>query len=224
MAIHIITGLTGTGKTYFMTRLAQKMVQDAKIDWSLYANYHLKAEGFAKRPIYFDNPMDFLKMERAIVLIDDGAIWFGSRQWAKLPWEVQHKIINNRKDGIQVFVTTQFFESLDRTFRENCHKYYECEKLIGSQEHSEKIWGIIRVRRFPPRLYDKIRRKPLETHYFFLRKKYADLYDTYEKVAPRPFDGSEGRKMIKEAREQLKNAFILSEKRKRGRPSKTSII
>jgi len=220
MAIHIITGLTGTGKTYFMTRLAQKMVQDTKQSWSLFANYHLKQDAFTIKPEYFDNPMAFLDMERAIVLIDDGAIWFGSRQWSKLPWEVQHKIINNRKDGIQVFVTTQFFESLDRTFRENCHKYYECEKIMGSGEHAAKIWGIIRVRRFPPRTYDKIRRKSLETRYFVLRKKYTDLYDTYEKIIPRPFDGKDGRKMVKEAREQNKTAEVLTERRARGRPKK----
>ncbi len=220
MAIHIITGLTGTGKTYFMTRIAQQFITESGGKWALYGNYHLKESGFLVKPNFINNPAEFLNIEKAVVLIDDGAVWFGARQWLKLPWEIQHKIINNRKDAIQVFVTTQFFESLDRTFRENCHKYYECEKLIGSSEHSKNVWGVIRVRRYAPRFYDKIRRKPLETRYLFIRKKYTDLYDTYEKINPMAFDSKEGKLAIKEARSGIKTAVALELKRTRGRPKK----
>jgi hypothetical protein len=181
MSVTIISGLTGTGKTYFMTKLALKHAI-AFPDMPIYANYHINNDLFPKKIEYFDDPEKLSDISHALVLIDDGAIWFNNRRWHEFSYDLQYKIINNRKDGLKIYVTTQYFEGIESTIRENCHFYYECEKLIGSGEFSKKIWGIIRVRQYYPRLHDKIRRKPLSSKYFLLRKKYTDMYDTYEKI------------------------------------------
>jgi hypothetical protein len=157
-------------------------------DFILCANTHIDLPANFNREIrYINSPRELLDIERAIVVIDDAGIWFASRQWDKLDPRIQDKIINNRKDGLRIWVTTQFLEGIDKYIRLNAHQYWEAEKWMGSDEFAppEKVWGIIRVKRYHPRMHDKIRRKRLETKTFFLRKKYIKLYDTYEKVASR---------------------------------------
>jgi len=212
MSISIITGLTGSGKTYFMTREALKLSEKLP-NVPILANYHVK--DFPRKVEYFDNPNFLLNIEKAIVLIDDGAIWFNSRRWHEFSYDLQYKIINNRKDGLKIYVTTQYFDGIESTIRENCHYYYECTKLFGSGEFSEKVWGVIRARQYYPRLHDKIRRKPISSKYFFLKKKYVDLYDTYEKINPLvPKDKAYKKEAIKQHKKQEKKYKIIRKKRK----------
>lgn len=214
MSVTIITGLTGTGKTYFMTRQALKHAEKNP-DMPIFSNYHIKNDLFPRRVEYFDDPEKLEKMERCIVLIDDGAIWFNSRRWQDFSYNLQYKIINNRKDGLKIYVTTQYYGSLESTIRENCHFYYECKKLMGSDEFSKKVWGIIRVNQFYPDLADKIKRKPISTDWFLLRKKYIDLYDTYEKIKQAPLSDRELKKEVKEQKKRGRKAKILEKKRER---------
>lgn len=239
MAVIAICGWTGSGKTYVALRLAEEITRRNNGRMGLSANFHINSKGFLVHPEYFGDPMEFIGMEKKVCILDDGATWFGARRWQDLPFEVQDKIINNRKDGLKIIVTTQYFDSLDKMIRENCHQYWECTKLFGPEDEDmnpEKPWGLIKVVRYHPRDWDKIRRRPLDKKYFLVRKKYTDMYDTYEKVRPRPPSvginskmkrpeaSKELRDRVKVQRQEIEEMKILDVKRSRGRPKKIKLM
>lgn len=188
MSVNIVAGLTGSGKTFFVTNYVLPLL-DKKLDtdWKFKANYHIDANHLSRKVDFFSDPMEIVNFRKCVVLIDDAPIWFGSRQWSRFPVELQDLIVNNRKNGLQVWATCQFFESIDRTIRENCHGYWECKKAFGSDEYAKNPWGLIVARKYPPRMYDKIRRKHLDKQYLWINKKRTSVYDTYE-VVTKPED------------------------------------
>jgi hypothetical protein len=193
-------------------------------DFCLVANMHITLPTEVNRKVfYITSPKDLLDIEKAVVVIDDAGIWFGSRQWDKLDPRIQDKVINNRKDGLRIWVTTQFFDSIDKYIRMNCHEYWEANKVIGSDEYAQanKVWGLFTVRRYHPHLHDKIRRKPIQRRYFRLLPRYVQLYDTFEKVtAIRPITTH---KQIIEQQKEIEKAKTLDTRRSRGRPRKIKL-
>jgi len=210
--IQIISGLTGSGKTYMMTRLALKHSERVP-EVPIYANYHFKDSVFAKQPHYFSSPKQLEDIQHAIVLIDDGAIWFNARNWREFSYEMQYKIINNRKDGLKIYITTQYMRGLDSVIRENCHYYYECKKVMGSDEYAKKVWGLIKASQYYPDLYDKVKRRPISTKYFLIRQKFVDTYDTYEKIERKPLTTKELSQEVKIERKESRRQKKLEKKR-----------
>jgi len=235
MSVNIVCGLTGSGKTYFVLRTVLELLKKLPEDFILATNTPIQLpDDFDREVKFISTPKELLELRRAIVIIDDGGIWFGSRQWDKLDPRIQDMIINNRKDGLRIYVTTQFLEGIDKYIRMNCHQYWEAEKWFGSDEYAppDKVWGVIRVKRYHPRMHDKIRRKRLETKYFLIRNKYISLYDTYAKVSSR----TEWKKLSNTEKPEVKRAHIreqqayiekareLEVRRSRGRPKKIKIL
>jgi hypothetical protein len=228
MSLYGIAGLTGEGKTYVMTRLGIKELERSKPDVQLYACYHINYPELQDRIHFFDSTKEFLSMENAIVLIDEASIWFNSRNWNSLDPKVQYKILQHRKDGLKIFATAQFWDGVDKYVRQNAHRYYEVKKIIGSDETQENVWGLVRLRQYPPRLYDKIRRPVLSTEYFMIRKKYVEYYNTFEKVTPNSNaknkkEDREAREETKELQKKIEKETFLQVKRSRGRPRKLKI-
>jgi hypothetical protein len=223
MSINIVCGLTGSGKTYFVVRRILEEMKKLPKNFILVTNTHINLpKDFDREVRYISSPKDLLEIEMAVVVIDDAGIWFASRQWDRLDPRIQDKIINNRKDGLRVWVTTHFMEGIDKYIRLNAHQYWEAEKVMGSDEFAEKVWGIIRVKRFHPRMHDKIRRKRLETKTYLLRDKYIKLYDTYEKVVPR--NANVKKSDIREQQRAIETGKDLQVRRQRGRPRKIQIL
>ena len=234
MSLYGIAGLTGGGKTYIMTRWGIDALKKAKPDVLLYACYHINYAPLQDRIKYFNTVRDFVDMENAIVLIDEASIWFNSRNWNNLDPQVQYKILQHRKDGLRIYATAQFWDGVDKYVRQNAHKYFEVNKVMGSDETEEKVWGLITVREYPPRFYDKIRRPTIRTNYYLIRKKYIDLYNTFEKVIPvtklskkktedKAVDNvlRHENKLLLSRIEQEKELTV---KRQRGRPRKIKIV
>lgn len=236
MSVNLVCGLTGSGKTYFVIRTILKEFKKLPDDFILVTNTPISLpKDFNREVRFIDSPRDLLGLSRAIVVVDDGGVWFASRQWDKLDPRIQDMIINNRKDGLRMWITTQFLEGIDKYIRLNCHQYWEAEKIMGSDEFAppEKVWGIIRVKRYHPRMHDKIRRKRLETKTLLLRRKYIDLYDTYAKVTSRgdwkahnvkKSDIEATRATVRENQSFLDRYRELNVKRMRGRPRKIKIL
>jgi len=184
MSIFALCGLTGSGKTYLMTRIGISLLEKSNESVQLYACYHITYAPLQHRIHYFNSMKELVDIENAIVLIDEGSIWFNSRLWNNLDPRVQYKFLQHRKDGLRIYVTSQFFDGMDKVVRLNTHKYYEIKKVFGSDEDAEKVYGLIRMTEFAPRAHDKIRRSPISSEYFLLRRKYVDMFNTHEKVNP----------------------------------------
>lgn len=225
MSIHILTGLPGSGKTYVLVRKALEFLDR---DIPVYSNFLLNVPEDKKYLVHYYNKMsDLINLERGVVLMDEAQIYFNSRKWETLDERLQYKFQQHRKDGLDIWGTVQDIRRLDVIVRELVSHYYECSKLIASDEFSVKPWGIIRVTRYEVRDHDKIRRRFLSREWFLIKKKYVDSYNTLEKVVPLVDDFKKKRirdaSMILEARDgrkSLKNMRDLDTKRNKKRKYK----
>jgi hypothetical protein len=185
MSINIICGLTGSGKTYAMTKIGLALLEKASPEVNLYTcGYHVSHDDLQHRIFYVNDLKALTELERGIVLIDEIGIWFSARNWSNLDPRVQYKFQQHRKDGLIIYGTTQWFDSVDRVIRQLTHKYFECKKIFSSAETAEKVWGLIRMTEYMPWQYDKTRRQVLGSEYYFITKKRCESYDTFEKVTP----------------------------------------
>jgi len=226
MSIFALCGLTGSGKTYLMTRIGISLLEKSNESVQLYACYHIYYPPLQHRIHYFNSMKELVDLENSIVLIDEGSIWFNSRLWNHLDPRVQYKFLQHRKDGLRIYVTSQFFDGMDKVVRQNTHKYFEIRKIFGSDEDAEKVYGLIRMTEFAPRAFDKIRRSAISTEYFLIRRKYVDMFNTHEKVNPTKKISSMSKEEVKEIMPEAKllqaklEDHAVLEKKRRGRPRK----
>jgi len=68
-----------------------------------------------------------MTMENAFVALDEGWIYFDSYEMTKFPIEVRMKILQSRKDGLDIAYTTQRPEQVHKSLRAMTNEYYECE-------------------------------------------------------------------------------------------------
>jgi len=168
-----------------MTKIGLELLEKAAPEINLYTcGFHVKHEDLQHRIFYVNDLKKLTELERGIVLIDEIGIWFSARQWNKLDPRIQYKFQQHRKDGLIIYGTTQWFDSIDRVIRQLTHRYFEVKKLCASEESAAKVWGVLKMSEFRPWQYDKIRRTAIDNEYFFIRKKYCEAYDTFEKVTP----------------------------------------
>jgi len=125
MAISVFTGRPGEGKTYLMVKKAWPYLL-AGID--VYSNFKLDYEG--ENIHYYRDFSDLADVSSGLILIDEGQYLFNSRNWDNLTLEAQYKLQQHRKDGLNIWLTTQNIQRLDVVLRELVHNYYRCSKVV----------------------------------------------------------------------------------------------
>lgn len=122
-----IKGLTGHGKTLFMTLLAYYIRQIWK-DCNVYANYDLLLDG-VERMEYLE---DLENANEGVVCIDEGGVIFDSRGFSR--WEnnsATQWLVQTRHAGLIVMTTMQIMSQLDKRFRECMDYLIQCKKENG---------------------------------------------------------------------------------------------
>jgi hypothetical protein len=66
-------------------------------------------------------------MENCFVGLDEGWIYFDSYDMTKFPLHIRMKILQSRKDGLDIAYTTQRPEQVHKALRAMTNEYYECE-------------------------------------------------------------------------------------------------
>lgn len=131
-------GKLGQGKTY---ALAEHAIRELKAGRIVYANFFIDWQGMPpvrlgpiKRPPIpksnfrkFSGVEEFMTMENALVALDEGWIYFDSYEMTKFPIEIRMKILQSRKDGLDIAYTTQRPEQVHKSLRAMTNVYYECE-------------------------------------------------------------------------------------------------
>lgn len=119
-----IKGLTGHGKTLFMTLLAA-CIRQIWPACRVYANYDLRLAG-TQRMEYLD---DLEAASDGVVCIDEGGVIFDSRGFSR--WEnnaATQWLVQTRHAGLIVMTTCQILSQLDKRFRECMDYLIDCKK------------------------------------------------------------------------------------------------
>ena len=119
-----IKGLTGHGKTLFMTLLSY-YIRQIWPTCNVYANYDLKLPN----TIRIEYLEDLEEALEGIVAIDEGGVIFDSRGFTR--WEnnsATQWLVQTRHAGLIVLTTCQIMSQLDKRFRECMDYLVQCRK------------------------------------------------------------------------------------------------
>lgn len=179
--IVVITGLTGSGKTWFMTRL---MLKDWRNGSKIYANF----------PLSFPNTDDITRwhnldelynLNGGVIAIDEGQKLFDARRWSSLPVSFAEKIAQHRKHLLDIYTTTQDIGHIDVRIRSNIHELYNCQSVFRwpKNDRVKPVLQMIRItkkRRQVSGDNDRIVWNVVGRKVHFISRYFTkQLYDTY---------------------------------------------
>lgn len=141
--------------------------------------------------LYWENLEELVQYADCDVIIDEIGNYFDSRKWADLPISIRKWLSQGAKTGIEMYGTAQDFAQVDKAFRRLTTDLYHITKIMGSRRPTptkppvRSIWGVCMKQTLNPRAYKEDDQK-FDTSgfpwFFFIRKKYCDMYDTRQKI------------------------------------------
>lgn len=184
--IILIQGLTGAGKTWFMTRLIHKeWLAGAKI----YNNFPLCFENQNENTQRWYNLTEIYYLQNGIIAIDEAQKLLDARRWASLPLSFAEMIAQHRKHHLDIYTTTQHISHIDVRMRTLVHELYECKNIFRfpRNERSYPILQFISVIHRKRLSNDENGRitwsKFGRTKFFFISKYFTKkLYESYADV------------------------------------------
>ena len=179
--IVLITGLTGSGKTWFMTRL---MLEDWKQGSMIYANFPLLFPKNNENVQRWHNLDEIYHLTGGVVGIDEGQKLFDARRWASLPVSFSEKIAQHRKHFLDIYSTSQDIGHIDLRVRSNIHELYNCQSIFRfpRNDRVKPILQMIKVTK-KKRIVnseDRLRFEKVKHKFYFISKYWTEtLYNTY---------------------------------------------
>jgi len=139
--ITVITGLTGSGKTWLMSRM---MLKEWKRKTDIYTNFPLNFPNDNERVYRWHALAEIYHIKNGVIAIDEGQKLFDARLWPLLPESFKEKISSHRHHFVDIITTTQDLGQIDVYVRRNIHELYKC-KSIFRFPRNERIKPIIQL-------------------------------------------------------------------------------
>jgi hypothetical protein len=178
-------GLTGSGKTYHMTKLLYR-------EWlrgaTLWVNFPLTFSKSNERIFRFHQLDELYRLENGIIAIDEGQKLFEARRWSSLPLNFVEKISQHRKHHLDIYTTTQDLSFVDVRVRKNVHELYRCRSILRLPRNERsypviQLISVIRKKRIPTIDGDRIAWQTIKTKRYWISKYFTkELYNTYADI------------------------------------------
>lgn len=88
-----------------------------RVKWQLKRDKQEENAPRRGRIIFFDNITDIITARNATIIFDEGGVLFSARGWGKLPEEIQYKLQQQRKHGLDLFCTVPNIAQIDIEYR-----------------------------------------------------------------------------------------------------------
>lgn len=132
--IGIFLGEQNSGKTLSMTYFAYTYF---KRGYKIYSNYNLNFphEKISKKLI-----VDYVKqkeqLDKSIFLIDEIYLFLDSRSFGNATSKIlSYFLLQTSKRGVNLFGTAQYFNTVDKRFRENCNFMVFCSRVLKRNDN-----------------------------------------------------------------------------------------
>lgn len=182
----VIKGLTGSGKSWFMTRLLN---EEWKTGAKISVNYPVYFSDNNENVERFHQLDELYHLTNRVIGIDEGQKLFDARRWFSLPSAFAEKIAGHRHDHLDIITTTQDLGHIDARVRQNIHQLYTCESVFRypRNDRLRPILQMIRVSK-QIRSFDNANNRIIWTMagrkkvYFLSRYWTKTLYNTYTNI------------------------------------------
>lgn len=186
--ITVITGLTGSGKTFFGARL---LLQEWKRGAKIYTNTPLIFGDNTNVENY--NVLDELyNITNGVIYIDEAQKLLEARRWASLPIMFAEKLAQHRKHFLDIITTTQNFNHIDIRLRDLIHERYDTKSVIRIPRN-ERVYPLFQW----IRVYKRVRQttenditkwSTTGTKNLFISKFWTKkIYETYKDIGMNRF-------------------------------------
>lgn len=181
--ITLIEGLTGAGKSWFMTKLVRR---DWKIGADIHINYPVNFSVTNEGIFRWHNLDELYHLKRAVIAIDDAQRLLNARRWFLLPVAFMELISQHRHGGLDIYTTTQNFKDIDVYVRKNVHERYTCQSYFRYPRNDRlkpilQLLGIVKRKRIFSQNDDTIKWQKANRQKFYFLSRYwtKEYYDTY---------------------------------------------
>lgn len=183
--ITVITGLTGSGKTWYMTKLIHR-------DWQngarVFTNFPMRFGENNEDVTRWHSLDELYHLNKGVIAIDEGQKLFDARRWASLPVSFAEKVAQHRKDFLDIYTTTQDIGHIDVRIRSNIHELYNCQTIFRwpRNERQHPILQCVRITRKERMITadtDRLAWRVVNRKIFWISRLFTKtLYDTYATV------------------------------------------
>jgi len=198
--ITILTGLTGSGKSYAMYAMLESVIK-RNISWEkksgirrlVYVNGQKCQFFYDKYPDYirqWSTPDELVKIRDSDVFIEEIAVYANAQDWALMPHIFKAWLQLHRHYGIEIYGNTQDFAMIDKNFRRQVHNLLWTTKILGSRDPSptkppiKRPWGLIFTRLVPREQYNddnvEYNLDFWPENFYILNKKGISRYNTLQ--------------------------------------------
>lgn len=131
---------------------------------------------------YWQDIQDWRKFKRGNIYIDEGQIFFNSRNWEQLPSEIQYKLQLHRHDGLNLILTTQNIKRIDVVVRELVQILYKMEKINILGVDSIFKMSLFRKLEIDTDTIEKEEKAIIKSKFLIANWRKIPLYDTLGKI------------------------------------------
>lgn len=179
--IYAYVGKPGTGKSYALMKVILKALSAGK---NVYVNFFVDEEKIynylskkrKNKPIgqifRWYKISDLVPVRQGEIIMDEAQIWLRSRNWKDLPPEFEYKLQQHRKHGLNLYLAVQNIKRIDVVARE----------LVSSIFEFKRIGFFFMRREYDIEEIDKVNRTVYSVSFYFLNKKIASFYDTFQEI------------------------------------------
>lgn len=189
-------------KEYPRTRKKYPNLPERSVWSNVKLNKEIEDQELGKHLFYWTDPRQLKDLRDVDICIDEIANYCPADGWKDLPRWMRNIFSQHRKRGLRIFANTQDYKAVDINFRRMVIHAYHVQTYLKSRNISATMpppWfvhGVVIKREFDPqdveelgitssRLRDSEQREEYQLgipSFFFLRKKWIDIYDTTQDI------------------------------------------
>lgn len=183
--ITVITGLTGSGKTWLMSKI---LYNEWKRGAKVYSNFRLNFSTENEDIFRWRQLDETYRLTTGLIAIDEGQMLFDARRWQSLPTGFLEKISQHRKHHINIITTTQDLVQIDSRIRCNIHVLKHCKMIFRfpMNESAEPWLQLTRVTtktRETTVDTERLMWKVVNRKFYFISKFFSKkLYYTFDTI------------------------------------------
>jgi hypothetical protein len=190
--INLIEGLTGAGKTWFVTRLIR---YEWKNNANCYLNYDVNFSFDNEKINRWHNLDELYHLKQAVIGIDDAQRLLNARRWFLLPVAFMELISQHRHGGLDIYTTTQNLKDIDVYLRKNIHFRYTCQSIFRFPMNDRikpalQLITVAKRKRVFAQSDDTLKWEKIGKMKFYFLSRYwtKTYYDTYQDLDAQKYE------------------------------------